>query len=156
MNSTNVHQLCVSVLGETCMAIKLIQQDAATLLEAYLERKAEYDVLRAAGRWSGAILYAGTLLELALKLVICKHLKISYLPTVFQVHDLYLLLYCSGQHDHFKAGTAIETNFALVHTDWSMALRYEGATKTQQDAKQFDRALFDPVSGVITYLSQYF
>lgn len=138
------------------MAIKLIQQDAATLLEAYHERKAEYDALRAAGRWPGAILYAGTLLELALKLVICKLLGVSNLPTIFQVHDLYLLLYCSGQHDHFKAGTAIETNFSLVHTDWSMSLRYEGAIKTQQDADRFDRALFDPSDGVITYLSQYF
>lgn len=55
------------------MALKFIQQDAATLREAYQERKAEYDALRAAGRWPGAILLAGTLLELALKLVLCKH-----------------------------------------------------------------------------------
>jgi len=138
------------------MALKFIQQDATTLREAYLERKAEYDALRAAGRWSGAVLYSGTLLELALKLVICKLLGVSNLPTIFQVHDLYLLLYCSGQHDHFKVGTSIETNFSLVHTDWSMALRYEGAIKTQQDVDRFDRALFDPSDGVITYLSQYF
>lgn len=55
------------------MPLKFIQQNVTTLHEAYNERKAEYDALRAAGRWSGAVLYAGTLLELALKLLMCKH-----------------------------------------------------------------------------------
>ena len=66
------------------MALKFIQQDATTLREAYQERKAEYDLLRTGGRWAGAILYAGTLLVLALKLVMCKHLGVSNLPTIFQ------------------------------------------------------------------------
>jgi len=89
------------------MAVKFIQQDATTLHAAYQERKAEYDALRAAGRWSGAVLHAGTLLELALKVVMCKHLGITNLPTIFQVHDLDLLLCCSGQQSRFGAGTAI-------------------------------------------------
>jgi hypothetical protein len=138
------------------MALKLIEQDATTLRQAYDERKAEYDALRAAGRWSGAILYAGTLLELVLKLVICRHLGVAKLPTFFQVHDLELLLYCSGHWGHFPIGTALETNFSIIHHNWSMALRYEGGTKTQQESDRFDRALFDPSNGVITYLSQYF
>ncbi|MDZ7289541.1 MAG: hypothetical protein ONB42_06375, partial [candidate division KSB1 bacterium] len=54
----------------------------------YYERKVEYDALRAAGRWSGAILYAGILLELALKLVLCKPLGVFRLPTIFRVHVL--------------------------------------------------------------------
>jgi len=69
------------------MALKFIEQDATTLRNAYQERKAEYDALRAAGRWSGAVLYAGTLLELALKLVLCKHFNVPQLPVIFQVHD---------------------------------------------------------------------
>jgi hypothetical protein len=138
------------------MALKFIQQDATTLREAYLERKAEYDALRAAGRWSGAVLHGGTLLELALKLVMCKHLGITNLPTIFQVHDLDLLLCCSGQLSRFKPGTTLETNFSLVQNNWSTALRYEGAIKTQQNSDQFNQALFDSANGVITYLSQYF
>ena len=138
------------------MALKFIQQDASTLREAYLERKAEYDALRTARRWSGAVLHAGTLLELALKVVMCKHLGITNLPTIFQVHDLDLLLCCSGQLSRFKPGTALETNFSLIHNKWSIALRYEGAIKTQQDSDQFNQALFDPANGVITDLSQYF
>ncbi len=67
------------------MALKFIQQDATTLRDAYQKRKAEYDALRAAGRWSGAVLHGGPLLELAFKLVMCKHLGITNLPTIFQV-----------------------------------------------------------------------
>jgi len=59
------------------MALKFIQQDATTLREAVAERKREYDSLRTAGNWSGAMLHAGILLEVALKLAICKHLKVS-------------------------------------------------------------------------------
>lgn len=138
------------------MALKFIQQDATTLHEAYQERKAEYDALRTAGRWSGAILYAGTLLELALKLVISKHLEVTNLPTIFQVHDLELLLCCSGLRTRLTTDNFLNENFLLIHKRWSMALRYEGAIKTQQDADDFDQALFAPSHGVITFLSQYF
>ncbi|MCK6561418.1 hypothetical protein HUU39_17330 [candidate division KSB1 bacterium] len=65
------------------MALKLIQQDLATLRAAFEERKAEYHALRAAGRWAGAVLYAGTLLELALELVISKQPEVSNLPAHF-------------------------------------------------------------------------
>jgi len=138
------------------MALKFIEQDATTLREAYHERKAEYDTLRTAERWSGAILYAGTLLELALKLVMCKHLEVSNLPTIFQVHDLELLLCCSGRYARLTADEPVYENFLLIHKRWSMTLRYEGATQTQRDADAFDQALFAPTQGVIAFLSQYF
>lgn len=138
------------------MALKLIQQDLATLRAACEERKAEYQALRPAGRWAGAVLYAGTLLELALKLVISKHLQVSNLPAIFQVHDLELLLCCSGLYSHLPAEEEVNENFLLIHKRWSMALRYEGAIHTQQDADAFDRALFDPAHGIITFLARYF
>jgi hypothetical protein len=147
---------CYIFQGGAAMALKFIQQDAATLREAYQERKAEYDVLRAAGRWSGAILYAGTLLELALKLVMCKHWGVTNLPAIFQVHDLDLLLCCSGRFRDFAIGSVLQKNFAIVQYRWSMALRYEGATQTQRSSDDFDRALFDPSQGLITFLSRYF
>jgi len=138
------------------MALKFIQQDATTLRAAYQERKAEYDALRAAGRWTGAVLYAGTLLELALKLVMCRHLGVTNLPTIFQVHDLDLLLCCSGQQSRFGSGTVLHKNLSRIQDHWAMALRYEGAIKTQQDADDCDKALFDPAHGLIPFLSQYF
>lgn len=138
------------------MALKLIQQDVSTLRAAFDERKVEYDALRAAGRWAGAILLAGTLLELALKLIICKHLRIAKLPHIFQVHDLELLLYCSGQYDRLASDNQLLENFSYICDHWSMALRYEGAVQTQQTADAFDHALFDPSHGILASLSQHF
>jgi len=108
-----------------------------------MNAKAEYDALRSAGRWSGAILHAGTLLELALKLVLCRHLKVLKLPTIFQVHDLDLLFYCSGHYVRLMSDTLLQQNFSFIYDNWSMALRYEGAIKAQQDSDAFDVALFD-------------
>ncbi len=138
------------------MAFKLIQQDAVTLREAYGERKAEYEALLATERWSGAILHAGTLVELAPKLVLCKHLGVSQLPAIFQVHDLELLFYCSGYYDRLGANNALQQNFSFIYKNWSMTLRYEASRNTQKDAEEFDAAWFDSTSGVITFLSQYF
>ncbi len=138
------------------MALKLISQNAETLFEAYHARKKEYETLRAGEQWSGAILHAGTLVELALKLVICKNLGVTQLPVIFQVHDLELLLYCTGQQSVFSANLALQENFRFIRDRWSMALRYEGAVKTKEHAEEFDQALFDQVHGVISCLSQYF
>jgi hypothetical protein len=137
------------------MALKLIPQDVTKLREAYDERKAEYDALRAVGRWPGAILLAGTLLELALKLVLCRHFGVANLPTIFQVHDLDLLFYCSGQYSYLAANSLLRQNFSFILKNWSMALRYEVAIKTKPDADAFDVALFNPTHGIITFLSQY-
>lgn len=138
------------------MALKLISQDLGSLRAAYDARQAEYQTLRAGEQWAGAILHAGTLVELALKLVICRQLRIKQLPAIFQVHDLELLLYCSGQYDRLFDDTRLQQSFSLIHRRWSMALRYEGAIQTQNDSDEFHRALFDPINGVITFLSQHF
>lgn len=138
------------------MALKLILQNAEKLREAYHARKAEYEILRAGEQWSGAILHAGTLVELALKLVICKNLGVSQLPTLFQIHGLELLLYCSGLWSRSKSIMELQQNFSFLFDRWSMALRYEGASQAQQDADDFDRALFEQPYGVISFLSQYF
>ena len=88
--------------------------------------------------------------------MICKLLGVSNLPTIFQVHDLNLLLHCSGQLNRVESDKALQANFSFVNDNWSMAIRYEGAIKAQQDADEFDRALFDSAHGLITVLSQYF
>jgi len=138
------------------MAIKFIKQDANVLLAAYNARKEEYEALRATKQWSGAISHAGILLELALKLVICKHIGEKKLPVMFQIHDLELLLYCSGQSNNFLSNPALQHNFKIVSSRWSMELRYKGATHTPADADIVNQALFDQRDGVLTFLSQHF
>ena len=97
------------------MALKLISQDVGSLRAAYDARHAEYQTWRAGEQWSGAILHAGTLVELALKLVICKQLRIKQLPSIFQVHDLELLLYCSGQYHRVSDDTLLQQDFSPVY-----------------------------------------
>jgi accessory colonization factor AcfC len=70
------------------MNVKVITQDVATLRQAFQQRKREYDALRTAGEWAGAVLHAGILVELALKIAICKNMNVTHLPRVYQVHDL--------------------------------------------------------------------
>lgn len=138
------------------MALKLISQDLGSLRAAYGARQAEYQTLRAGEQWSGAILHAGTLVELALKLVICKQLRIKQLPAIFQVHDLELLLYCSGQYDRVMNDNVLQHSFAFICDKWSISQRYEGALKTSQEAEAFHAALFDADNGILTFLSQHF
>jgi len=123
------------------VAIKFIKQDAAVLLDAYNARKDEYEALRATGKWSGAIYHAGVLVELALKLVICKNIGETKLPVMFQIHDLDLLLYCSGQRNNFLSQPNLRRNFDIVNKRWSMELRYKGATQTQADSDLVHQAL---------------
>ncbi|MCI0697280.1 hypothetical protein L0337_35410 [candidate division KSB1 bacterium] len=137
------------------MALKLIKQDVQTLRDAFAERSREYDSLRAAGNWAGAILHAGVLLEVALKIVICKHFKVQRLPTAFQVHDLEFLFYCSGQQSALDTNKNLQNNFIAILDNWSMTLRYEGA-KSQTESDDVDHALFDIPDGVLTFLTPYF
>ncbi|NUM66990.1 hypothetical protein HUU39_17270 [candidate division KSB1 bacterium] len=136
------------------MAIKLIRQDVQSLFDAYHERKSEYDSLRAAGNWAGAILSGGMVLELALKLVICKHLGVPRLPVAFQVHDLELLFYCSGHQQALNTNKILQRNFRVVLENWSLAQRYEGA-KSQADADLLHQALFEISDGVVSFLTSY-
>jgi hypothetical protein len=135
------------------MTIKLISQDVTKLRQAYQTRKREYEVLRTAGEFSGAVLHAGVLLELALKIAICKQLDVAHLPRTFQVHDLEYLLYCSGFHRAIMNDPDLIGNFKLIVTKWSMELRYEGAIISQQDADECHQALFNQTDGLLVFLS---
>jgi len=134
---------------------KVIAQDIATLRQAYQLRQREYEALRAAGEWAGAVMHAGILLELALKIAICKNMDVSHLPKAFQIHDLKLLLYCSGLKNTFLNNAKLYQNFRKIATDWSMELRYKGAVVTAQDADNFHQALFHSSDGVLTFLSSF-
>ncbi len=135
------------------MNVKVITQDVATLRQAFQQRKREYDALRAAGEWAGAVLHAGVLVELALKIPICKNMNVTYLPRVYQVHDLDFLLYCSGLLNALQGNPDLLRNFGIVTTRWSMELRYEGPVITQAKSNEIHNALFDSASGVPTFLN---
>jgi len=133
--------------------VKVIPQDVSTLRQAFQQRKREYDALRATAEWSGAVLHAGVLLELALKIAICKNMDVTHLPRVFQVHDLDFLLYCSGLLNTLQADPDLLRNFGIVATRWTLELRYEGTVITQTQSEEIHNALFDLTGGVLTFLN---
>ncbi|MEK7728041.1 MAG: hypothetical protein AAB354_06465 [candidate division KSB1 bacterium] len=135
------------------MSVKFISQDLATLHEALQMRKEEYEALYSAGKWQGAVVQAGFLLELALKIAICKNLGEQNLPRIFQVHDLELLLFCSGLGQTFKSKPALQRNFTVVLTNWSPELRYEKSLITKKKSDDVHQALFDPSHGLLTFLA---
>jgi hypothetical protein len=137
------------------LANKVISQVDATLRQAYQLRKREYEAIRSIGEWSGAVLYAGTLVELALKIVICKNMDVTHLPKAFQVHDLETLLYCSGLWKTVTNNPYLHDNFLSVFETWSMDLRYEGAKITQTKFDEIHQALFDNSNGLLTFLSSF-
>jgi hypothetical protein len=132
---------------------KVIPQDVDTLRQAYQLRKREYDAIRSAGEWSGAVLHAGILVELALKIAICKNMDVTHLPQAFQIHELETLLYCSGLEKTFKSNPILYDNFIIIAHKWSMELRYQGAVITKQDSDDFHQLLFDTSNGVLTFLT---
>ena len=137
----------------TTLESKLIKEDVTTLHQAYQLRGREYNALRSAGEWAGAVMHAGILLELALKIAICKNMDAIRLPKAFQVHELEFLLYCSGLEKSFKNNANLYDNFNLIADKWSIDLRYKGATVNQQDSDDFHQALFDTSNGVLTFLT---
>lgn len=135
------------------MPIKIIPQNISMLQEAYQMRMEEYQVLRSAEKWQGAVLQAGFLLELALKIAICKNLDEPNLPRIFQFHDLELLLYCSGLRKTFRSNPNLHRNFTIVLSNWSLDLRYERRVITKTKSEEVHQALFDSTYGVLTFLS---
>jgi hypothetical protein len=134
---------------------KLIKEDVTTLREAYRLRKREYEALRSAAEWSGAVLHAGILLELALKIAICQNMDVTHLPQAFQIHNVGVLLYCSGLRNKITNSPDLQHNFGIIESRCSMDLRYKGATMTNQDADEVHQALFDPSNGMLTFLSSF-
>jgi hypothetical protein len=75
------------------------------------------------------------------------------LPRIFQVHDLELLLHCSGLRKTFESKPDLYRNFGVVLKHWSTELRYEKAMITKAISNKIHHALFDPANGVVTFLS---
>jgi hypothetical protein len=137
------------------LADKIIAEDITTLRQAYQLRQREYEALRAAGEWAGAIMHAGILLELALKIAICKNMDVTNLPKAFQIHDLKLLLYCTGLRNTVMNNPELQRNFGVIATHWTMDLRYKGAVVMKQYFDEVHQALFDPSTGILTFLSTF-
>lgn len=135
--------------------MKTIKQDVTMLRAAYEQRLEEYRALRAAKQWAGSIYLAGIVVEIALKLVIGRHLGVAELPDIFKSHDLELLRYCSGLEPEFDGRPRLSENFTALNTTWRIDLRYQGA-KSETESDAIDKALHEPNEGLLSFLSVRF
>jgi hypothetical protein len=127
---------------------------------AWREREEEASQLIAAGYNSMALALRLYSLEIRLKAVICKHLKLSRLPKACKTHDLTDLIIFTGRREELydPANLAIRQNWDLL-ADFSKGrlndLRYLPRDMLDtHDQQRLISALDDPQDGVLTWLSR--
>jgi hypothetical protein len=127
---------------------------------AWREREEEAGQLIAVGYNSMAMALRLYALEIRLKTIICKELKLTRLPRVCKTHDLSDLVIFTGRWEELDdpANLAIRQNWDLL-ADFSKARlndqRYlpRGLLDTR-DQERLMAALDDPQDGVLTWLSR--
>ena len=116
-------------------------------------------VLLEAGQNAGAWYVAGYVLELALKAVICKTLRIREYPEnglngklkTHVVEELVLLAGLKQDLATHRADASFERSWKTV-TDWKVDDRYS-LVRTRQDVSDLLDALGNPEHGVLTWLT---
>ena len=127
---------------------------------AWREREEEARQLIAAGYNSTALALRIYSLEIRLKTIICKQLRLNRLPKACKTHDLTDLIIFTGNWEELDdpANLAIRQNWDLL-ADFSKARlndqRYlPRGTLDARDQQRLMSALDDPKDGVLTWLSR--
>lgn len=128
---------------------------------AWNEREEEARQLIALGYNSTALALRLYSLEIRLKTMICKQLKLSYLPKACKTHDLAELIIFTGLRQDLNdpANVAVQQNWDLLVEFSKMRLndqRY--LPRASLDPTDFTRhmdALDSPQYGVLTWLSKH-
>jgi len=131
----------------------------ADLTAAWQDRLEDAKVLLAGGRHAAAIAAGIYAVEILLKSRICRTLKLSHMPKVFEIHDLWGLATSAGlrqaiEDPAFKASTVYQ-NWTKVRRDANKVndLRYSpNANWSKQDATDFLHRLTDPTDGVMSWI----
>lgn len=140
------------------MADSLTPQTLKRLVEI---RIAEARVLLDAGFYDGACYLCGYVIELALKAVVCKVLRLADYPVsklkgTFRTHSPEELLLLAGLQSafnfHVLANPTFANNWATV-TRFGPDQRYS-ANKTKTDAEEVIEAVVNEPDGVLQWLTQ--
>lgn len=138
----------------TCLELKKIAQT----------RLNEAKCLYKAGFYDGAVYLAGYVVEISLKALLCKHLKMDGIPDnnekhkeVFCTHDFDRLLILSGLtkkiNANNKRNNKLFVNWSIV-TGWNPSNRYTVSGVSQGEAKLFLKALDDKNYGIFVYIKK--
>ncbi|MCX6743518.1 MAG: HEPN domain-containing protein, partial [Candidatus Parcubacteria bacterium] len=129
-----------------------------------LSRLKESKVLFKAGFYDGSVYLGGYVLEVALKALICKHLRINQYPDegrnkdLFSCHDFDRLLLLSGLSKRIntnnKKNKELFRNWSTL-TQWRSEGRYTAiGTYKKQYVNDFFKALEDKKYGLFTFIKK--
>jgi hypothetical protein len=141
---------------------RLLPEASVTDLEvAWKEREEEARELVARGYNSMALSLRLYSLEIRIKTLICKQLKLSHLPKACKAHDLSELIIFTGMWAELEdpANFGIRQNWDLLVNFSKVRLndqRYLPRTMLDpKDLKKCNDALDDPNDGVLAWLSRH-
>ena len=142
--------------------LKKLGAPVAELQAAALERLVDAESLRQTGRYASAISHGVYSVEILLKVLICKHLDLANLPTVFETHDLEALLLYTGLSGTF-VGSKSDMNVAKNWEQVVLVSRQVEGSRYKHDpawneivANEFFLQLRDGQYGVVSCLIREF
>jgi hypothetical protein len=150
-----------SASGGRPAPVFLAEASVTDLEVAWKEREAEARELMACGYDSTALSLRLYSLEIRIKTLICKQLKLSHLPKVCKTHDLSELIIFTGIWEELEdpANAAVRQNWDLLVNFSKVRLndqRYlPRAMLDSKDLKKINDALDDPRDGVLTWRSRH-
>jgi hypothetical protein len=150
-----------SASGGRPAPVFLAEASVTDLEVAWKEREEEARELKAHGYDSTALSLRLYSLEIRIKTLICKQLRLSHLPKVCKTHDLSELIIFTGMWEELEdpANDAVRQNWDLLANFSKVRLndqRYlPRAMLDSKDVKRMNDALDDPWDGVITWLSKH-
>ncbi len=115
------------------------------LIQLCKARAEDAKALFKAKRYDGAVYTCGYVVELALKIRICKTLKWDNFPPTssqdfkaFKSHNLNFLLTCSGREAQIK--NKYFNQWSFFTSNWNSEMRYENRKIDEQDAAEMLKA----------------
>jgi hypothetical protein len=139
----------------------LVETSLADLEVAWKERDAEAQQLMVHGYHSTALSLRIYSLEIRIKTLICKHLRLSHLPKVCKTHDIKELVIFTGLSSELQdpANAAVRQNWDLLADFSKVRLndqRYlPRGLLDPLELKKHNDALDDPQDGVLAWLSRH-
>ncbi len=140
----------------------LLAEASLTDLEAaWKERDEEAHQLMVHGYHSTALSLRIYSLEIRIKTLICKQLRLSHLPKVCKTHDFKELVIFTGLWSELQdpANAAVRQNWDLLADFSKVRLndqRYlPRGSFDPQELKKYNDALDDPQDGVLVWLSRH-
>jgi hypothetical protein len=139
----------------------LAEASVADLELAWKEREDEARELAANAYDSTALSLRLYSLEIRIKTLICKQLKLSHLPKVCKTHDLAELIIFTGMWEELE-----DPSNGAVRQNWDLLVNFSKVRLNDQrylpramldpkDLKKMYDALDDPRDGVLTWLSKH-